>query len=127
MSRFIFLLIYFQLSQNLGLNLKLTLDLTIDNLNPQPSTLNPQPSTAAQHEASHELMEATCALYGLIHARYVLTTGGLEAMCAKYTRQVRKIGQIDRGLTDHRSDRSNPVSIHAIDAQLELEGRDVVF
>ncbi|CAM9337970.1 unnamed protein product, partial [Ascophyllum nodosum] len=41
----------------------------------------------SQHEASHELMEATCALYGLIHARYVLTTGGLEAMCAKYTRQ----------------------------------------
>ncbi len=33
-------------------------------------------------------MEATCALYGLIHARYVLTTAGLEAMYAKYTLQV---------------------------------------
>ncbi|CAM9150919.1 unnamed protein product, partial [Hapterophycus canaliculatus] len=32
-------------------------------------------------------MEATCALYGLIHARYVLTTAGLEAMYAKYTLQ----------------------------------------
>lgn len=42
----------------------------------------------AQNEASHELMEATCALYGLIHARYVLTTAGLEAMYAKYTLQV---------------------------------------
>lgn len=35
-------------------------------------------------------MEATCALYGMIHARYVLTTAGLEAMYAKYTLQVRK-------------------------------------
>lgn len=35
-------------------------------------------------------MEATCALYGLIHARYVLTTAGLEAMYAKYTLQVRR-------------------------------------
>lgn len=34
-------------------------------------------------------MEATCSLYGLIHARYVLTTAGLEAMYAKYTLQVR--------------------------------------
>lgn len=34
-------------------------------------------------------MEATCALYGLIHARYVLTTAGLEAMYAKYTLRVR--------------------------------------
>ncbi|CAB1097968.1 unnamed protein product [Ectocarpus sp. CCAP 1310/34] len=41
----------------------------------------------AQNEASHELMEATCALYGLIHARYVLTAAGLEAMYAKYTLQ----------------------------------------
>lgn len=52
---------------------------------PQILTLVP---IAAQHEASHELMEATCALYGLIHARYVLTTSGLEAMYAKYTLQV---------------------------------------
>lgn len=35
-------------------------------------------------------MEATCSLYGLIHARYVLTTAGLEAMYAKYTLQVRR-------------------------------------
>lgn len=39
-------------------------------------------------DASSELMEATYALYGLIHARYVLTTSGLEAMYAKYTLQV---------------------------------------
>lgn len=44
--------------------------------------------STAQNEAGHELMEATCALYGLIHARYVLTTAGLEAMYAKYTLQV---------------------------------------
>lgn len=36
-------------------------------------------------------MEATYALYGLIHARYVLTTSGLEAMYAKYTLQVRNV------------------------------------
>lgn len=64
------------------------------------SRLPPTPMTAttnatitititAQNEASHELMEATCALYGLIHARYVLTAAGLEAMYAKYTLQVR--------------------------------------
>lgn len=40
-------------------------------------------------EASSELMDATYALYGLIHARYVLTTSGLEAMYQKYCTQVR--------------------------------------
>lgn len=45
-------------------------------------------------EASSDLMEATYALYGLIHARYVVTTSGLEAMYAKYTLQVRAQGRI---------------------------------
>ena len=46
-------------------------------------------------------MEATCSLYGLIHARYVLTTAGLEAMYAKYTLQVRRgrcLRVLNRGL-----------------------------